>query len=122
RYDPPFEGLRELRLEAGAHHVHLDLRRLTRAWYVITPSVCYGFRPSFEIRLTVENIDPRERFGFGLGLGHPYVNGTLRTEPVRRYFRRAAEHMQRFPTAVSFLCDRPRPSENAPIEWDGIES
>lgn len=39
KYGPPFECLRELHLEDGAHHVHLDLGRLTRAFYVITPSL-----------------------------------------------------------------------------------
>lgn len=122
RYGPPFDGLRELRLDNGAHHVHLDLGRLTRAWYVMAPSVCYGFRPSFELRLTGANADPREGFGLGLALGHPYAGRGLRAEPVRRYFRRAAEHMASFPGTVSFLCDRSRTPHDTEADWDFIES
>jgi hypothetical protein len=122
RYETPFDGLRELRLDGGAHHIHLDLRRLTHAWYVMAPSVCYGFRPSFELRLTVANSQPRDSFGLGLALTNPYAGGGLRTRPVRRYLERATEHFRAFPEAVSFLCDRPAISQNAKTDWRSIES
>jgi hypothetical protein len=121
RYETPFDGLRELRLEGGAHHIHLDLSRLTRAWYVMAPSVCYGFRPSFELRLTVDGGEPRDSFGLGLALTNPYAGGGLRTRPVRRYLERATEHFRAYPDSVSFLCDRPAISQNAKSDWTSIE-
>ena len=121
RYDPPFDRLRELRLDDGAHHVHLDLGRLTHAWYVMTASVCYGFRPSFELRLTGVDGEPLVSFGLGLALRHPYAKGRLRTESVSRYFRRAAEHLERFPESVSLVCDRSGAPHGAQSDWDAIE-
>jgi hypothetical protein len=122
RYDAPFDGLRELRLDGGAHHVHLDLGRLTHAWYVMAPSVCYGFRPSFELRLTRVNAKPRDSFGLGLALTRPYVGGGLRADPVQRYFRRAAEHIEMFPDAVSFRCDRSGTPHDMQADWECIAS
>ena len=122
RYETPFEGLRELRLPGSEHHVHLDLGRLTRACYVMAPSVCYGFRPSFELRLTAANTDPDDGCGFGLALSHPYAGGDLQVEPVQRYFRRAAEHIEKFPGAVSFRCDRVRAPPVTRGDWSCVES
>jgi hypothetical protein len=122
RYAAPFDGLRELRLAGGAHHVHLDLGRLTHAWYVVAPSVCYGYRPSFELRLTSTSLEPLNQFGLGVALTRPYAGCNLRVEPVRRYFRRATEHIDKFPDAVSFMCDRANTRLDTPADWDCIES
>jgi hypothetical protein len=122
RYDAPFDGLRELRLDGGGHHVHLDLGKLTHAWYFVAPSVCYGYRPSFELRLTSTNSRPRDRFGLGLAVTRPYAGRSLRAAPLRRYFCRAAEHMESFPDAVSFMCDRVNAPLDVTTEWKCIES
>ena len=122
RYDPPFHGLRELRFDAGGHHVHLDLGRLTRAWYVVAPSVCYGFRPSFEIRLTVADAKPLANFGVGFALGRPYAGSRLRTEAVERYLRRAADHAAHFPDAVSLLFDRSGLPQAPLADWHAIDA
>lgn len=122
RYHAPFEGLRDLRIEGSAHHVHLDLGKLAHARYVMTPSVCYGFRPSFELRLTVSNADPLGRFGLGLGVTQPYAGVVLRTEPIRRYFCRAAQHIAAFPDAVSFVCNRIGAPRDMHADWERIES
>ena len=122
RYDAPFDGLRELRLNGGAHHIHLDLGRLTHAWYFMAPSVCYGFRPSFELRLTSAKSGARDNFGLGLALSHPYGSGGLRIEPVQRYFRRAAQHIERFPDTVSFTCDRAGAPYDTQADWKCVES
>ncbi len=121
RYEPPFHGLRELRVAGAAHHVHLDLNRLTRAWYVMAPSVCYGFRPSFEIRFTAAGAKPLANFGLGLAVGRPYAGSRLRTDTVERYLRRAIDHVTRFPEVVSLLCDRPDPPRGDPSDWQTIE-
>lgn len=123
RYDVPFDGLRELRLDGGVgHHVHLDLGRLSHAWYFVAPSVCYGYRPSFELRLTSGRSGPRDGFGVGLALTHPYAGRSVRAAPVQRYFRRAAEHIEKFPETVSFMCDRAKTPPDMSTEWNFIES
>jgi len=122
RYDAPFDGLRELQLTTGGHHVHLDLSRLIHACYFVAPSVCYGYRPSFEVRLTNSHSGLRDQFGIGLALTHPYAGYSVRGALVRRYFRRAAEHMDRFPQAVSFICDRLNSPIDVQADWSCIES
>jgi hypothetical protein len=81
--------------------VHLDLGRLGLARYVIAESVCYGYRPSFELRL-----EPREsRLGglaVGFSVGSPYRGGRLDEQKVVRYLERAAEHSRRYRTTVDF--------------------
>lgn len=122
RYDGPFAGLRELRLNDDAHHVHLDLGRLTRACYVLTPSVCYDFRPSFEVRLTSRGEDPLRCFGLGLALAHPYGGQGLRNEPVRRYFMRLVNHLRRYPEVVSFACGSEPDAKGAAVDWNAIDA
>ncbi|MDM0071543.1 hypothetical protein [Variovorax sp. J31P207] len=121
KYGAPFEGLRDLHLEDSPHHVHLDLGRLTKAWYVVTPSVCYGFRPSFELRLTVEAGDPLVDFGLGLALSHPYVDGQLRPDIVKRYLRRAAEHAHQFPAVASCVCASQLSTPAVRTDWSVLD-
>ncbi len=101
RYDGAFAGLRELRLDDDGHHVHLDLGRLSRACYVVVPSVCYGFRPAFELRLAAAGDDPFLRYGLGLATTRPYVGGALREAAARRYFDRVARHLHLYPDVAS---------------------
>lgn len=119
RYNGEFAGLRELRLPDGLHHVHLDLGRLTRACYLMMPSVCYGFRPSFELRLAGQGDDPVHRFGLGLAVGQPYAGAGLREEAVMRYFRRAALHLQAYPQQVSFECNDAH-AQASSGDWNAI--
>jgi hypothetical protein len=122
RYDVPFNGLRELTLDDTGHHVHLDLGRLTHAWYVMAPSVCYGYRPSFELRLTSTGSSAYDRFGLGIALTRPYVGQSLRGEPIRRYLQRAAEHRTRFPQVVSCMYDRGHSPTDIDRDWNSVES
>ena len=101
RYDGAFAGLRELRLDDDGHHVHLDLGRLSRACYVVVPSVCYGFRPAFELRLAAAGDDPFLRYGLGLALTQPYAGGALREAAARRYFDRVTRHLRLYPDVAS---------------------
>jgi len=119
RYDPPFEGLRDLRLDDAGHHVHLDLGRLTTVRYSVSPSVCYRFRPSFELRFGADD-GPSPGFALGLGISSPYAGRTLRTAAVRRYLHRADEHLRRFPGVVRFACEaQPIADQTLPV-WDEV--
>jgi hypothetical protein len=122
RYDPPFEGVREIRPCGGSHHIHLDLARLTHAWYVLTPSVCYDFRPSFELRLGCAGSRPLSSFGLGLALSRPYAGDILRREAVQRYLMRAGEHLSCFPDAVSVICNRGDVLLRPRADWESIDA
>jgi hypothetical protein len=103
RYEGRFAGLRDLLLNGQAHHVHLDLGRLNCATYLVCPSVCFGFRPSFELRLHASDADPLDRFGLGFSLRTPYRNGRIARAAVGRYFARYRRHRAAFARAVSFV-------------------
>ena len=120
RYEAPFEGVRELRLKGTPHHVHLDFGKLRHARYVLAPSVCYGFRPSFELRLTDKQESGLDVFAVGLALSHPYERGRLRVEPVKRYFRRVAEHASAFPGDVSVHCECKSAPPDRTEDWRRI--
>lgn len=121
-YTGRFAGLRDLILDDGGHHVHLDLGRLSRACYVVAPSVCFGFRPSFELRIAAPGVDPLREFGLGLAVRHPYDGEKLREASATRYFARVAEHLRACPEVVS-LAIRPRGSyhEDRGADWSAIE-
>lgn len=122
RYSGQFAGLRDLLLDDGGHHVHLDLARLNRVRYIVAPSVCYGFRPSFELRLAAESADPMREFGLGLALRHPYDRETLREAAAKRYFNRVMAHLQAYP-AVTSLAIRRRGAyaDERSADWSAIE-
>jgi len=121
-YAGRFAGLRDLILDDGGHHVHLDLGRLDRACYLVAPSVCFGFRPSFELRIAAAGADPLCEFGLGLAVRHPYDNGGLRESAVMRYFARVAQHLRMHPGTAS-LAFKPRGSyhEERDADWSAIE-
>ena len=121
-YGEPFDGVRELRVTGSPHHVHLDFRQLRHAWYIVSPSVCYGFRPAFEVRLAGIDCDPLVAFGLGITIARPYAKQGIRTEAVRRYLRRAMDHLAQFPRSVSVVVDRGRATPAARDDWDRIES
>ena len=121
RYGGRFAGIRDLRIGDGAHHVHLDLGRLSRARYLIAPSVCYGFKPSFELRLTADGNDPMSRFGIGFAVRAPYDGPSIREEVVRRYLQRVADHLRVYPEVTSFACVRDVSSDTGAEGWAAIE-
>lgn len=100
RYEGEFAGLRDLELDGQAHHLHLDLALFTRVVYLVAPSVCFGFRPSFELRFCADEAHAARQFGLGMSLRRPYRGANLNHEPVRRYLRRLAAHRRRFPEVV----------------------
>jgi len=100
RYAGEFAGLRDLDVAGQRHHLHLDLHKLPRAVYLVAPSVCYGFRPSFEVRLCAADELAATAFGLGLGARHPYRGDQLSRAVVRRYLRRLANHRASSPQVV----------------------
>jgi hypothetical protein len=122
RYEGRFAGLRDLLLDGAAHHVHLDLGRLTRATYLVSPSVCFGFRPSFEVRLHAGDSDPLDRFALGFGLRWPYRAGKLAPVAVARYFERFRSHRVAFPGVASLVAiDPPAGAAAAPaLDWQAL--
>ena len=122
RYEGRFAGLRDLLLDGAAHHVHLDLGRLTQATYLVSPSVCFGFRPSFEVRLHAEDSDPMDRFALGFGLRRPYRAGKLAAAAVTRYFERFRLHRAAYPGAVTLVAiDPPVGAAAAPaLDWQAL--
>lgn len=101
RYGGRFAGLRDLELAGEAHHLHLDLARLPCAVYLVAPSVCFGFRPSFEVRLCAEPDRAVDAFGVGLSLQRPYRGDRMDREAVRRYLRRLVCHQRDHAGVVS---------------------
>lgn len=119
RYDGLFSGLRDLNLDGQHHHIHLDLEKLRRAVYLVAPSVCYGFRPSFEVRLCASDDVATTAFGLGLSVRRPYRRDQLSHEAVRRYLRRLASHRVSSPDVVGIRAvDGPLPSTVAPRRSD----
>lgn len=96
-YHGKYAGLRDLAIEGERHHMHFDLARFTEARYSIWPSVCYGWKPSFEMRL----VGPDDRSTFALATGDPYDKGQVRPEPVEAFFRRLLEQRQRFGNLIT---------------------
>lgn len=119
-YSGRFSGLRDLVLEDGAHHVHLDLGRMNRVRYVVLPSVCYGFRPSFELRIAAAGADPVHEFGLGIAVRDPYDKSGLRKPVALRYFSRVVEHLRECPEIVSFQCERGAGRRAHRREWLAI--
>ena len=120
-YTGRFSGLRDLILDDGGHHVHLDLARLSHACYLVAPSVCYGFRPSFELRITTPGADPLRDFGLGLAMRHPYEGETLRDSVAAAYFARAAAHLKAYPQAVSLRFENHPAQTRAQTDWACID-
>ncbi len=104
-YSGPFAGLRDLRLRGQAHHMHLDLAKLSRVVYAVVPSVCYGFRPSFEVRLGDDDAAAMDTYGLAISVRRPYAGEGLAEPAVVNYFKRALDHARRFPDRVRFRAE-----------------
>lgn len=102
RYAEPFSGLRDLRLEGQGHHLHLDLAKLSTAVYTVAPSVCYGWRPSFEVRF---GGDDEGAGAFALSVRDPYAGNRTNRAALVGYFRRLLEHTALFPGVTRFHVD-----------------
>lgn len=101
-YQGCFLGVRELRVAGGEHHMHLDLGRVHTIACAVVPSVCFAFRPSFEVRLLVTGPGgaPTDRASMSLMLLDPYPGGDLDGDVVQRFFERARRHVAERPDLV----------------------
>lgn len=103
-YEGCFAGVRELRLDNAPHHLHIDFGRVHCIRYVVAPSVCFEFKPSFEARLLV--LGPGGAAGdhwvVSLMLSCPYDRGALNFSLVRRYLDLARQHARQRPELVEF--------------------
>lgn len=109
KYAEPFAGLRDIELPGQAHHLHLNLDKLARVVYAIAPCVCYGYRPSFEVRF--EDTE-QSTTAFALAVRQPYVGRRTNRAALTSYFRRMIDHLRRFPAITSFQMQR-NTSDNA---------
>jgi len=102
RYEGCFAGVRELRMDGSPHHLHVDFGRVHQVCYTVAPSVCFGFKPSFEARFltTGPGGAPTDRWSVALMQGRPYDTGGLRSAAVERFFERAHAHARRQPSLV----------------------
>lgn len=103
-YEGCFAGVRELRLDNAEHHLHIDLGRVHRVRYVVAPSVCFDFKPSFEARLLVMGPGgaPSDHWVVSLMLSCPYDRESLNAAQVSRFFALARRHAEARPDLVEF--------------------
>ena len=102
RYPGCFAGVREIRLDDGPHHLHIDLGRVHRVSYAIAPSVCLAFKPALEVRLLTLGPGgaPTDRWSMSLMPDCPYRGERLDDAMVRRFIERLRTHARRAPELV----------------------
>lgn len=102
RYEGRFAGIRELRLDGDAHHLHIDLGRVHQVCYTVAASVCLAFKPALEVRLLTLSPGgaPTDRWAVALMPSLPYAGEELDPDCVRHFFRRARADAQRAPQLV----------------------
>jgi len=107
RYDGCFAGVRELRMEGSPHHLHVDFGRVHQVCYAVAPSVCLGFRPSFEARFLTMGPGgaPTDRWSIALMHSRPYDANGLRPAAIKGFFERARAHACREPSLVDILIE-----------------
>lgn len=101
-YQECFAGVRELRFTDAPHHIHFDLGRIYSARYCVTPSVCFGGRPSFEVRLLATGAGgtKTQRSSLAMMLTAPYTAGQPDLAQVTEFFVRARDHIRARPDLV----------------------
>lgn len=102
RYEGCFSGVRELQLDDGPHHLHIDLGRVHKVCYAIAPSVCLDFKPSLEVRLLTIGPGgaPTDRWSLSLMPDCPYRGGRLDESAVRSFVERMRRHAEQAPGLV----------------------
>lgn len=106
-YSDCFEGIRELRFAESKHHLHVDLGRVHSVVYCIAPSVCFGGRPSFEVRFLTIGAGgaPSNQWTLSLMLTAPYLDGDLDLDHVRWFLDGALTDVRQHPGAARFEVD-----------------
>ncbi len=118
KYPEPFSGLRDIELPGQPHHLHINLDKLAQVVYAITPCVCYGYRPSFEVRF---NDQETNTTAFALALRQPYLGRKTNRSALIAYFRRLLDHHQRFSGITRFHVDsQPAQGKLSAHGWEEI--
>lgn len=122
-YEGRFAGVRDLTIPGVRHHLHLDLAKFRRALFLVASSVCFGFRPSFEVWFTADGggpVDPSRRpeADFGFAIAHPYTGGVLDQPKILRYLERLVDQQRRYPDVVDVEFRR-RPDDEVSV-WRDI--
>lgn len=103
-YSGEFSGVRELQLTDSPHHLHVDLRKIGSVCFTVVPSVCLGFKPSFEIRLLAQHSSEHSnpRACISLMLGEVYSDeGVLNPATATRFFNNARHMLKERPELVT---------------------
>lgn len=115
KYPEPFDGLRDITLPDQEHHLHIDLAKLRTAVYVMAPCVCFGYRPSFEVRFSD---DEGAVAAFSLGPRRPYLGKRANRAAIVPYFRRMLDHHARLGDVVRFRIEARKRDE--PEDWRDV--
>lgn len=124
KYDGCFYGMRDILLPGHPHHLHVNLGLFKNIVYEIAPSVCYGYRPAFNISFVGENASVSQK-AFMFSINHPYdSNWVFKNDAVSMYFRHFVKHRSlfgggRIQFQVSPVFDEKNIPEHAPI-WKSI--
>jgi len=104
-YADRFSGVRELRVQGAAHHLHIDFARLHSIEYTLAPSVCFGFRPALEVRILALGPGGARtgRVTLTIAMSKPYVGDKIHEPTARRYFERLVRHVGERPDLVSLV-------------------
>lgn len=117
RYHGCFAGVREIRLDDGPHHLHIDLGRVHKVCYAVAPSVCLDFKPSLEVRLLTIGAGgaPTDRWTLSLMPDCPYQGDRLDEAAVRVFVERMRQHAERAPELVELsIAPQTRQSPQGP--------
>ncbi len=106
-YDGCFSGVRLLRFDAAAHHMHIDLGRVHAACYTVSPSICFSGSPSFEVRYQILGPGgaPSPRWSVATMLRTPYRDGVLDDEELAWFAESVVTDLAATPDVVRFEMD-----------------
>ncbi|NQZ01677.1 MAG: hypothetical protein HRT45_13520 [Bdellovibrionales bacterium] len=107
KYTGKFAGVRELRIDGVDHHAHVDLGRIHSVEFRITPSVCLGFRPSFEACfMSQQSCGSRTGVSaFSIMLSNPYKGSTLCIDSVKKWYQQYKVLVSKQPDAIRLVID-----------------
>ena len=108
KYEDCFLGVRELQVEGAKHHLHVDLGRLHSVEYRLTPSVCLGYRPAFEVAFMALGCgnSRSDACPIWIMLSEPYArDGSLHGELVERWIDLFQVHQRARPDLTTLVIE-----------------
>lgn len=107
RYKDCFAGVCDIRLEGQPHHLHVDLGRVYAVRYCLSPSVCFGFKPSLEVRFMLAGLggSASERWSLAAMVENPYLNDSLDEACLTAFMEEAADLCRRQPRWAGLWID-----------------